>query len=203
MVPGTGRIPRCLLNNFRTYINRINYIGIDFAENMIKICRKKFKKTSVKIQKKFRFLNFDFSSEDLIENLLPLMKRGGKTIILLMFGTFGNLTLKYRKKTLNNIKTLLSGGGECYLSIFNKKYLAKEGLQTYSSIKPWFTVGNEDIEFNLKVGEVSTSSGFYSHWFSYSEIQSLLNKFGFKIIDRYEPIPRGWILRIRKSKTYG
>jgi len=166
-----------------------NVIGYDINANMLKVARDKARKKHLAI----KFIKGDMRTT----------KVGKFDAVLTIFNSIGHLTKSDFKKTLQNVRDNLNGGGVYVFDIFNLNYLLKDDNITkltidwqkktgntisreiqYSTINSQGVLASFDIYHQQVGAENAKITKAYQTLQVYSakELKELLEKNGFKVL---------------------
>lgn len=157
---GNGRLFKFLQKH-----KKINYLGVDNNEDLLKIAKKE--NPEAKFQK---------------GDLAKIPVKSGEIDILASIASFHHLpTKELRKKSLGEMRRVLKTNGILFLTVWNlfqpkyKKYIWKSRLRSLLSF------GKKDSRGTLIPWSNSGIKRYY-HAFTPREIEKLLNNSGFEII---------------------
>ena len=172
MGSGTGRVLFLLQ---KILGNSVSYCGLDVSESMIRLSKNKRLETNAK---NISFLRYDATSSE-IDDLFD--GDDSVKIALCMYNTVGVIDTTLRGQFFDNMTRLAGKDGLALISAFNGDDFAFAAPRMYLPMKDMVRQIDDD-SFDEEQLAFKNRLGYYSQWFTKSQILHLLHSDA-------EPIP--------------
>jgi SAM-dependent methyltransferase len=193
---GTGRYMRLfgkLIFTNELYKKHLRYtIGIDFSRRMIEASARalvgstglrKNKELSVVAELKTKT---GLTSKDILDTLSKrvhllhadatkpfLEASNAKIVVGIMFGTLGNIP--DAASVISNVKSLVHNEGIAVVTVFNNEAI-DVGFKAYSELAKKGFTNLAPLRWDPKNSVFTSDLDFYSHWFSFRDFKTLIEK---------------------------
>lgn len=193
---GTGRYMRLfgkLIFTNKLYKKHLRYIiGIDFSRRMIEAsahalvgstgARKNKESSLIAELKTITGLTSQYILDTISERVhllhadatKPFLEASNTKIVVgIMFGTLGNIP--DAAAVISNVKSLVHNEGVVVVTVFNSE-ATDIGFKAYSELTKRGFTNLAPLRWDPQNSVFTSDLGFYSHWFSFREFKTLMEK---------------------------